>query len=63
MIEQIELKFSKKQEIYSKYLRIAGVTRYSVLRNEAIERENGIGQDIQMTVLGENVKKSKYFHL
>ena len=39
MVEQIELKFSKRMELFQKYLRVVGVTRVSVLRPEAIERE------------------------
>ena len=52
MIEQIELKFTKKFELFQKHLRIAGVTRVSVLRQEALDRETEVGQDIQLTVLG-----------
>ena len=66
MIEQIELKFTKKFELFQKHLRIAGVTRVSVLRQEALDRETEVGQDIQLTVLGENPDRkraAKYFHM
>ena len=56
MIEQIELRFSpgaEKFELWAKYLKISGVTRSSILRREAHERDAIGGQDIQMTALSQ----------
>lgn len=54
MIEQIELRFSpsaEKFDLWGKYLKISGVTRSSVLRREAHEKDAIAGQDIQMGTL------------
>jgi hypothetical protein len=42
MIEQIELKLSpnsEKFDLWSKYLKISGVTRSSLLRRDVLERD------------------------
>ena len=45
LVEQVEVKLSQASERYDlfrKYLRIAGLTRSSVLRREALERDSQI---------------------
>lgn len=60
MVEQIEIKLNsnaEKFDLWSKYLKISGVTRSSLLRKEALERDAIGGQDIQMTVLSQEAMK------
>ena len=60
LVEQVEVKLSQapeRQELFRKYLRISGVTRSSVLRREALERDSQITQDIQMTCLSPEAKR------
>lgn len=49
MVEQVEMKLNHNQdklELFKKYLKVSGLTRTSVLRKEAIERDSQIGPDI-----------------
>lgn len=49
LVEQIEMKFnSKKQSLFSKYLKVCGVTNRSILRKE--ELDDRLTDDIQLTV-------------
>lgn len=60
LVEQVEVKFGQAPERYDlfrRYLRIAGLTRSSVLRRDALERDSQITQDIQMTCLSPEAKK------
>lgn len=48
MVEQVELKFHSDQrsKVYSKYLKLLGVTKRSMVRKEELEQQNRIGDDI-----------------
>jgi len=53
LVQQIEMKFTNEAKRYgllSKYLRIAGVTKRSVIRKEELERDSRAGDDIQLTI-------------
>ena len=53
LVEQVEVKFNKdenKQEMFSKYLRLLGITKRSVIRKDELSREAKMGNDIDLTV-------------
>jgi hypothetical protein len=60
LVDQVEVKLgqaAERYELFRKYLRIAGLTRSSVLRKDALERDSQITQDIQMTYLSNEARR------
>ena len=46
LVEQVDLRFTQnkeKFELFKKYLKISGITKSSVLRKDALERDFKIG--------------------